>query len=50
MQETIYEMINYHNETLDKLNDFACALCDIYSDIDDTPASDKYFELVGKLG
>lgn len=49
MQETICEMINYHNETLDKLNDFACTLCDIYSDIDDTPANDKYFELFGKL-
>lgn len=42
-------MICYHNETLDKLNDLACSLCNTYDDIDDTSANDRYFDVVGKL-
>lgn len=49
MKKTIDEMICYHNETLDKLNDLACSLCNTYDDIDDTSANDRYFDVVGKL-
>jgi len=49
MKETIYEMIRYHNELLNELQEFGGVLCDTYSDIDDTPANDKYFEVIGKF-
>lgn len=49
MNKTIYEMIQYHNELIDEFHDFAGVLCDTYADIDDTPANDKYFEVMGKF-
>lgn len=49
MKETIYEMIRYHNELLDEFQNFGGVLCDIYSNIDDTPANDKYFEVISKF-
>ena len=49
MKETIYEMIQYHNELLDEFQNFGSVLCDTYSDIDDTLANDKYFEVISKF-
>lgn len=49
MKETIYEVIQYHNALLNEFQEFGGVLCDTYSDIDDTPANDKYFEVISKF-
>ncbi len=42
MRDLLYEMIDYHNEMIDKMSDLAETLLDTYKDVEETAVNDAY--------